>query len=234
VTSAVPARPARSRATGAVFDMDGLLIDSEPIWREVHREVFAELGVDLARWPGIVTTGMRVDEVVAMRRTAQDWGDVADDVVIERITRRVAERIVGRAEILPGAVEAIEWCRERGLSVGLATGSTWTVLDVVLENFPLAGSLDAVVSAEDEPFGKPHPAVFLTAATKLGVHPADCLAFEDSLNGVIAAKSARMRVVAVPAGTSIGDGRLVLADVLLDSLAEIDDGRVAELAGFVS
>jgi sugar-phosphatase len=217
-----------------VFDMDGLLIDSEPIWREVHREVFAELGVDLAGWPGVITTGMRVDEVVAMRRALHDWGEVADDVVTERITRRVAERIAGRAEILPGAVEAIDWCRARGLSVGLATGSTWTVLDVVLESFGLAGRLDAVVSAADELLGKPHPAVFLTAATKLGVHPSDCLAFEDSLNGVIAAKSARMRVVAVPAGSSIGDERLVLADVRLASLAEIDDGQVAELAGFVS
>jgi sugar-phosphatase len=214
--------------------MDGLLIDSEPIWREVHREVFAEVGVDLATWPGIVTTGMRVDEVVAMRRTLHDWGEVADDVLTERITRRVAERIVGRAGILPGAIEAIDWCRERGLSVGLATGSSWAVLDVVLENFDLAGRLDAVVSAEDELFGKPHPAVFLTAATKLGVQPSDCLAFEDSLNGVIAAKAARMRVVAVPGGTSIGDKRLVLADVLLASLGDIDAGEVGELAGLVS
>jgi sugar-phosphatase len=214
--------------------MDGLLIDSEPIWREVHSEVFAELGVDLASWPGIVTTGMRVDEVVAMRRALHDWGDVADDVVIERITRLVAKRIVGRAEILPGAIEAIDWCRERGLSVGLATGSTWTVLDVVLQNFGLGSHLDAVVSAEDEVLGKPHPAVYLTAAAKLGVHPADCLAFEDSLNGVIAAKAARMRVVAVPAGTSTGDARLVLADVRLAALTDIDNGQVAELAGLVS
>ncbi len=220
-----------TRASGAVFDMDGLLLDSEPIWRSVHDEVFGGVGLDLAKWPGVVTTGMRVDEVVALRRSLQDWGEPPDDALVEQITRRVAERVVHDAELLPGALEAIDWCRSHRLVVGLATGSTWVVLDAVMERFGLAGHLDAVVSAEDEPFGKPHPSVFLTAASKLGVHPVDCLAFEDSLNGIIAAKAARMRTVAVPRGTSVGDHRLVVADVVLGSLLDIDDGRVAALAG---
>ena len=220
-----------TRASGAVFDLDGLLLDSEPVWRAVHREVFGEVGVDLARWPGVVTTGMRVDEVVALRRSLQDWGDPDDDAMVAEITRRVAERVPRDAELLPGAVEAIDWCRSHGLAVGLATGSTWVVLDAVLRRFGLASHLDAVVSAEDEPFGKPHPSVFLAAAGKLGVDPTACLAFEDSLNGVIAAKAARMRTVAVPWGTSLGEARLVVADLQLQSLLEIDDGRVAALAG---
>jgi sugar-phosphatase len=214
-----------------VFDMDGLLIDSEPVWRTVHREVFAGLGVRLEDWPDLVTVGMRVDDVVALRRSYHDWGSPADADVVEMITTLVAARAPCEAVLLPGAVEAIDWCRAHGMAVALATGSTWGVLRAVAERFELDRHLDALVSAESEQFGKPHPAVFLTAAAAIGVEPASCLAFEDSLNGVIAAKAASMRVVGVPAGLSLGDPRMVLADVVLDSLLDVGDGRVAALAG---
>jgi HAD superfamily hydrolase (TIGR01509 family) len=224
-----------SRAAGAaeavVFDMDGLLVDSEPVWRAVHREVFASLGLDLTRWPDVVSTGMRVDEVVAMRRTYLDWGQPSDQVVAERITREVAARVAEESALCAGAVEAITWCRERDLRVAMATGSRWQVVDAVLARFGLGELLDACLSAEDESCGKPHPAIYLSAAEKLGIAPTACLAFEDAINGLIAAKAARMRAVVVPAGTSLGDPRVVLADVELESLLEIDDGRVALLAG---
>jgi HAD superfamily hydrolase (TIGR01509 family) len=224
-----------SRAAGAaeavVFDMDGLLIDSEPVWRAVHREVFADLGLDLARWPDVVSTGMRVDEVVAMRRTYHDWGEPSDQVVADRITSRVAERLADEAGLCAGAVEAVEWCRARDLRVGMATGSRWMVVDAVLARFGLGKLLDVCLSAEDERFGKPHPAIYLAAAEKLGAAPTACVAFEDAINGLVAAKAARMRAVVVPAGTSLGDPRVVLADVELETLLEIDDGRVALLAG---
>lgn len=221
------------RAEAVVFDMDGLLVDTEPIWRSVHREVFAGLGLDLARWPEVVTTGMRVDEVVALRRSYQDWGSPPDAVVADRITSTVAARVASEAHLCSGAVEAIGWCRERDLRVGLATGSRWAVLDAVLASFGIDRLLDVCVSAEDELLGKPHPAIYLTAAEKLGAPPTSCIAFEDAINGLVAAKAARMRAVVVPAGTSVGDPRVVLADVVLDSLEEIDDGRVALLAGLL-
>lgn len=211
--------------------MDGLLVDSEPAWRAVHREVFAELGVRLEDWPTLVTAGMRVDEVVALRRTYHDWGSPTDLEVVASITGKVAERLAADAVLLPGAIEAIDWCRGHGLAVALATGSTWAVLDAVAKRFELRRHLDALVSAEDVQLGKPHPAVFITAAAAIGVEPTDCLAFEDSLTGLIAAKAASMRVVAVPRGASVGDPRMILADVLLDSLLDIGDGRVAALAG---
>jgi beta-phosphoglucomutase-like phosphatase (HAD superfamily) len=220
------------KALAAVFDLDGLLVDTEPIWRAAHRAVFAELGLDLTVWPTVVTTGMRVDEAVALRRSYLDWGDPPDVVVADAITRRVAEGVAAGVEFCAGALEAIDWCRRRNLPTAVATASTWPVVDAVLGTLDLRGRLDAVVSAEDEDYGKPHPAVYLTAAAKLGVAAASCLVFEDAVNGVIAAKAARMRTVMVPAGTSVGDARVVLADVRLTTLLEVDDGRVAELAGF--
>jgi sugar-phosphatase len=211
--------------------MDGLLVDSEPAWRAVHREVFANLGMQLEEWPALVTTGMRVDEVVALRRSYFDWGEPADGAVVEMITDRVAQHLAADSVLLPGAIEAIDWCRRYGMAVALATGSTWAVLDAVAQRFDLGRHLDALVSAEDVEFGKPHPAVFMTAAAAIGIEPTACLAFEDSLTGLIAAKAASMRAVAVPRGPSTGDPRMVLADVLLESLLDIDDGRVAALAG---
>jgi mannitol-1-/sugar-/sorbitol-6-/2-deoxyglucose-6-phosphatase len=219
------------RARAFVFDMDGLLVDSEVVWRSVHREVFAGLGLDLSRWPDVVTTGMRVDEVVALRRSYQDWGTPSDAVVADRITAAVARRVPAEAELCPGALDALAWCRERGLRVGMATGSRWEVLDAVLARFGLDRMLDVSVSAEDEVYGKPHPAIYLTAADKLGVAPTSCVVFEDAINGLVAAKAARMRAVIVPSGTSLGDPRAVLADLELESLLEIGDGRVALLAG---
>lgn len=216
----------------AIFDLDGLLVDTEPIWRSVHREVFGELGLDLTLWPGVVTTGMRVDEAVALRRTYLDWGDPADGEVAAEITARVVARVKMGVEPCPGALAAIDWCHDRGLPAGVATGSTWPVVDAVLAALDIGHRFEAVASAEDEEHGKPHPAVYLTAAEKLGAPAQGCLVFEDAMNGVIAAEAARMRTVMVPAGTSVGDPRAVLADVLLASLLEIDDGRVATLAGF--
>jgi HAD superfamily hydrolase (TIGR01509 family) len=225
-----------SRAAGAaravIFDMDGLLVHTEPTWRAVHKEVFGELGLDLARWPGVVSTGMRVDEVVAMRRSYYDWGDPDDAAVAARITSMVADRVASTAALCAGAFEAIAWCRQRDLAVGLATGSRWPVIDAVLSRFGLESSFDACVSAGDLPYGKPHPAVYLEAAANLGAAPSSCLAFEDAINGLVSAAAARMRTVIVPAGTSLGDPRAVLADVQLETLLEIDDGRVALLAGF--
>jgi sugar-phosphatase len=218
-------------ATGAVFDMDGLLIDSEPVWREVHREVFSSLGMQLDNWPNLVTAGMRVDEVVALRRTYHDWGVTTDAEVVEMITSRVAGRLADEALLLPGAIEAIDWCRGNGMAVALATGSTWTVVKAVADRFELGRHLDALVSAEDVHLGKPHPAVFITASAAIDVAASSCLAFEDSLTGLVAAKAASMRAVAVPRGASVGDPRMILADVLLDSLLDIGDGRVAALAG---
>jgi HAD superfamily hydrolase (TIGR01509 family) len=227
----VSTRHSRSagRARAAIFDLDGLLVDTEAIWRSVHLEVFGELGLDLTRWPAIVTTGMRVDEVVALRRSYGDWGTPSDSEVAATITQRVAGRVAQGVDACPGAIDALDWCHQRGLPTAVATGSTWPVVDAVLEALDIGERLDAVVSAQDEEHGKPHPAVYLTAAAKLAVPPAACLAFEDAVNGVIAAKAARMRTVMVPAGSSIGDPRVVLADVHLTTLLEIDDGRVAAL-----
>ncbi len=133
--------------------------------------------------------------------------------------------------LLPGALEALDFCEERGLALALATGSTDPVVEAVLDRFGIRDRFAAVCSAQQDSHGKPHPAIFLRTAELLGQPPALCAVLEDSINGVIAAKAARMRAIAVPPAELADDPRYAIADAVLASLEEIDSPEIAELLG---
>jgi len=219
-------------ARAAIFDMDGLLVDTEPYWRSVEVDVFAQLGVDITPLLGRgLTMGMRVDEVVAFFRARLGWEGPSDDEVAERIVAGIVTAIRDRAELLPGAIESVDLLAGYGLRVALASGSTPPVIDAVLERFGLAGRFSVVSSAVDDRLGKPHPAIFLRTAAALGVDAIECVVLEDSLNGCVAAKAARMRVVAVPDRRFADDGRFAIADVRLSSLEQLGESEVIALLG---
>jgi sugar-phosphatase len=121
----------------------------------------------------------------------------------------------------PGLRQAFDCVRRRGLALAIASSSPYRLIRAVVSALGL--DVETIYSAEDEPFGKPHPGVYLETARRLGVHPLTCVAFEDSLPGVIAAKAARMRCVAVPEPPNDSDPRFVLADAVVRSLDEVDD-----------
>ncbi len=219
-------------ARAAIFDMDGLLVDSEPFWRSVEVDVFAALGVDIT--PLIsqgLTMGMRVDEVVAFFRSRLPWEGPDDAEVIERIVDGIVSAIWEEATLLPGAVAAIDFFAGLGYATALASGSTPPVIDAVLQRFDLVERFPVVCSAIDDRLGKPHPAIFLRTAEALGVDPLECVVLEDSLNGCIAAKAARMRVIAVPSPAYQDDQRFAIADVRLPSLVDVGSPVVAEALG---
>ncbi len=219
-------------ARAAIFDMDGLLVDTEPYWRSVEVDVFAQLGVDITPLLGRgLTMGMRVDEVVAFFRARLGWEGPSDDEVARRIVGGIVTAIRDRAELLPGAVESLDLLAGYGLRVALASGSTPPVIDAVLDRFGLAGRFSVVSSAVDDRLGKPHPAIFLRTAAKLGVDAIECVVLEDSLNGCVAAKAARMRVVAVPDRRFADDDRFAIADVRLSSLEQLGESEVTALLG---
>ncbi len=219
-------------ALAAIFDMDGLLVDSEPFWRSVEVGVFSELGVDITPLLGRgLTLGMRTDEVVAFFRSRLDWDGADDEEVTERIVDGIITAIWEEAELMPGALGAIDHFSGLGLKVALASSSTRPVIDAVIRRFDLGDRFQAVCSAADDELGKPHPAVFLRTAQLLGVEPSGCVVLEDSLNGCIAAKAARMRCIAVPAPRHFEDPRFAIADLKLSSLEEIGEDAVTELLG---
>ncbi|MFH7926392.1 hexitol phosphatase HxpB [Enterobacter roggenkampii] len=206
----------------AIFDMDGLLIDSEPLWDRAELEVMASLGVDINRRNELPDTlGLRIDMVVDLWFAQQPWAGPGRDEVTARIISRAISLVEENKPLLPGVREAVALCKAQGLKVGLASASPLHMLEKVLIMFELRDSFDALASAEKLPYSKPHPQVYLDCAAKLGVSPLNCVALEDSVNGMIASKAARMRSIVVPAEEGRPDPRFALADVKLHSLAEL-------------
>jgi sugar-phosphatase len=215
----------------AIFDMDGLLADTEPLWHEVECAAYGEVGLVMTAAECMQTMGLRVDEAVAYWYARAPWPDVTPDALCARIVERMVAEITSRTAPMPGAVDLLERLQARGCRIALASSSPYAIIDAVITRCDLAHMFEVVHSAEDEEFGKPHPAIYLTAARKLGVAPAACVALEDSVNGMVAAKAARMRCIAVPMPGAGGDPRWGLADVVVDSLERVDDTLLLALDG---
>jgi mannitol-1-/sugar-/sorbitol-6-/2-deoxyglucose-6-phosphatase len=205
--------------------MDGLLIDTEPVWRTAEKEVFAELGVELTEADLLDTTGVRVDEMAAAflsRRppSAAPPGPSPAEVAA-RITDLVVDYVGRAGEPMPGVPEAIALFERSGLRLAIASSSPERLIDAVCARLGL--DIDIRCSALDEPRGKPAPDVYLAAARRLRLTPARCLAVEDSPAGVVAAKAAGMTCVAVPDPLLTGDSRYRRADLVLPSLTELTE-----------
>jgi HAD superfamily hydrolase (TIGR01509 family) len=203
--------------------MDGLLIDSEPFWQEAEIAIFGRLGVPLNVERCRETQGLRAREVVAYWNRLYPWSGSPIDAVADELIARVATLIEERGEPMPGAMAAIDFARSRGIRTALASSSPYANIRAVLRRLGAADGFDVVRSAEDETYGKPHPAVYLRAAELLGVPAHACAAAEDSLNGIISVKAARMRCLAVPHPQVRSDPRFALADVVVGSLLELND-----------
>ncbi len=207
----------------AIFDMDGLLVDSEPLWHRAEVEILGARGVPLRLEDVRETKGMFVNEVTRFWHERYPWSGDDPDQVAETVVDAVIDLVVTEGELQPGVHRAIEECQRRDLALAIASSSQYRLIDRVLDHFDLRRFFPVVHSAEDEPYGKPHPAVFLSAAAKLGVAPDACVVWEDAAAGVLAAKAARMVCVAVPEPAERARRSFAIADVILGSLEEIDD-----------
>ena len=204
-----------------IFDMDGVLIDSEPLWKIAEVEGFGKVGLDLTYTDCEETVGLRIDEVVKLWFKKRPWKDKSVEAVTEDIISILIREVLDKGKALPGVLDALENVKDTGYKIGLATSSSNAIIAAVMKRLGIEKYFDAIHSAEDEIYGKPHPAVFLTCAEKLGVEPTDCWVVEDSFNGIVAAKASRMKVIAVPEKSHQVDERLVIADIQLDSLEDL-------------
>jgi mannitol-1-/sugar-/sorbitol-6-/2-deoxyglucose-6-phosphatase len=203
-----------------LFDMDGLLIDSEILWHRAEVEIFGSLGVPLSENSSRSTKGVFVDVVVDYWYSRFPWSGPSVAVVVDMLLERVGSLVETEGRLLPGAIRAIDLASERG-PVALASSTPLALINRCLDHFDLADRFASVHSAEFEPYGKPHPGVFLTAASSLGVVPSRCLVLEDSSAGVIAARAASMHVVAVPTREDRDEVEFLLAELVLGSLEEL-------------
>lgn len=214
----------------AIFDMDGLLIDSEPVWREVEVELFNELGVPLTEELAAETMGLRADEVVSHWYDRHPWDSPSPEAVSEALIDRMVEEVSTRDIALPGAHAAFDVVEEAGLPAAIASSSPSRLIEAAIGNLGLTSRLAVVQSAEHEPFGKPHPGVYIKTAQKLGVAPSLCLTFEDSPNGILAAKAAKMKCIAVPEEIMRDNPVISIADKILYSLVQFDRAVLFDIA----
>ena len=214
-------RPQSFGITEAViFDMDGLIIDSEPLWREAEISVFGSVGLRLTEELCRQTTGLRIDEVVAHWHKKSPWTGPRREQVTKQVLDEVQRLILERGSLLEGARDAITELHAQGLALAVASSSPMRLIQAVLDKFSLRSYFSALHSAEQEIAGKPDPAVYLSTMSLLGVKPRHCVALEDSLSGVRAAKAAGAMVIAVPAAEDALEPGFEVADVMLTSLKD--------------
>ncbi len=209
-----------------VFDLDGVLVQSEEVWDAVREAYVRERG---GRYDAEVQRAMMGMSSAEWSRYLHDDAGVPDEpgAINDEVVRRMLAAYGEHLPLLPGAAEAVRRVAAR-YPLGLASSSNRPLIDAVLDLAGLAPCFRATVSSEEVARGKPAPDVYLEAAGRLGVAPDRCAAVEDSHGGIRSAKAAGMRVVAIPNPTYPPDDEaLALADVTIDSLDRLTPELIA-------
>lgn len=205
-----------------IFDMDGLLIDSEPLWWRAEMEVLQAVGVPLTEEMCWETMGTRVDEMVGYWFKRYPWQGPGIEETAKAVVDAVSRLILAEGVAMAGAVKLVGQLNDQKRILAVASSSPGALIDTVLKTLGLEGAFKALYTAADEVAGKPDPAVYLSAARGLGVEARRCLVFEDSTAGIVAGRGAGMTVVAVsPQERGVDTGRAqIRVDSLLDCLPE--------------
>jgi HAD superfamily hydrolase (TIGR01509 family) len=206
-----------------IFDMDGLLIDSEPLWNEAAAEVFSRYGIKVTDEQYAITTGLRTKEFVhwwfTFYKIPMEQAEIARKAIVEK----VIDKILHKGKPLPGLAHILTYFMERKFKIGLATSSPQEVIDTVMNHLKIGKCFQAICSGDQLQYGKPHPQVYLNCAEALGSDPMECICFEDSFNGLIAVKAARMKCVVIPAPHQHHETRWSAADLKISSLQNFND-----------
>lgn len=212
-----------------IFDMDGVLIDSEPMWKEAEKQIFSSIGVKVSDVLSAKTAAMTTKEVTAFWYSYYPWSEKSLDQVESEVINRVETLISRRGKAIEGVKEALEFFRKRNFKIGLSTNSPSRLISVVLNKLEISSYFQATSSSEEVRKGKPHPAVYLSTAKKLNVVPSKCIAVEDSLSGLIAAKKANMKTVAVPSPMEFEDKRFDSSHSKLRRLSDFNEFELHKL-----
>lgn len=212
-----------------IFDMDGVIIDSEPLWKKAEKEVFSSVGVDVREELTTITASMTTGQVTEYWYKHMSWEGKTMKEVENEVIDLVGKLITSEGQAIEGITELLGFFSKRGFRIGLATNSPSRLIPVVLDKVGIRKYFDAVSSAEFEKEGKPDPAVYLSTSEKLNVLPGKCLVFEDSVSGVRAAKQANMKVVAICSPSNWESDGFGLADLRLKGLPHFQTSHLKHL-----
>lgn len=203
--------------------MDGLLIDSEPLWGEAAAEVFNRYGIKVSEEQYAITTGLRTKEFVHWWFTHFKINMDEAENARKNIVEKVIEKIIHKGKPMPGLAHILNFFIERKFKIGLATSSPQEVIDAVMNHLKIGSCFQAICSADQLAYGKPHPQVYINCAEELRSTATECVCFEDSFNGLIAAKAARMKCIVIPAPHQRQETRWSAADLKISSLQNFND-----------
>ncbi|WP_111707712.1 hexitol phosphatase HxpB [Lutibacter citreus] len=204
-----------------IFDMDGVIIDSEPFWRQAQIEILSTYNITISEEDCIkYTMGKRIDDVALIWCQLHKL-TINPKILETAIITAVVNLINTKGEAKKGLYELLTFLTKNNFNIALATSSSLPIINAVFNRLSIANYFKVVCSADNEAYGKPHPAIYLKVAEKLGVNAASCLVLEDSITGLIAAKAATMHTLVIPYDKT--DLRFSLANNIFSSMLDVID-----------
>jgi mannitol-1-/sugar-/sorbitol-6-/2-deoxyglucose-6-phosphatase len=213
--------------SAAIFDMDGVLIDSEPFWRKAEIELFKNVGVELTEEMCLNTMGLTCFDAVNFWYNRFHWVGKTPEEMTNEIELHVINSIRNNGKPMKGVEYIINFFNKHSILIALASSSSIRIIEAVLDRLSLRNDFKIYHSAQYEKKGKPDPAVFLSTARLLKVKAEECLVFEDSINGIKAGLSAGMKVVGVPEPHMQNDERYSQAHLVIHSLKDFSEQHLA-------
>jgi len=203
-----------------IFDFDGIIIESEPLWIEAEIKVFDTIGITLTPELCRQTTGLNTQDSIQYWFNIHHWTAKSKFQIYKEIMEAMQVLILERVDLKEGFLDVLQFFVDKKLPLAVASSSPLRLITTSLKKFHLFEYFSIINSGDNEEYGKPHPDLYLGAARKLGVDPVYCLAFEDSFNGAISAKAARMKLITVPDIHDFATTRFDFADLKLASLKD--------------
>ncbi|NFG65374.1 HAD family hydrolase, partial [Clostridium botulinum] len=202
-------------------DMDGVIIDSEPIHRQVHGEIMNTLGINISKGELALYAGAtneyiftKLKERYGIKKSVSELMDYKSKLIINKVKEESLEPINGIRELLNAL-------RKNNIKIAIGSSSPRSLIEAVIDKFNLHSAFDCIVSGEEVERSKPYPDVYIEVSKKLGINPEKCIVVEDSHNGVQAAKSAGMKCIGFN-NVNSGNQDLSKADVRVDTIRKID------------
>jgi len=205
-----------------IYDMDGVIINTIPLGKKAEHDIFRKRGILIEEEMYKDTIGLRENETIASWCNKYHWQHINQREILQEYIRAYEKEVYENGILMQGVIESLQFFKDKRVKLALASSSFMSQINAVLNTFDLAQYFDVIYSAEYEEYGKPHPGVYITTAKRLQVAPDECLAIEDSLNGIIAAKAARMQCLCIPLAQT-ANRAFCLADHTRSSLLEIND-----------
>ena len=209
-----------------LFDMDGVIIDSEPLWTEAERQLLARRMLEYSPQLKTAMMGRDAEEAVGLLINHYNLSEGVEEIIAER-HEIISDLFKEHLQPVPNALELLRAVRDSGVKTGLASSSPKELVDLALSKLNITELFDLTLSGDQVARGKPAPDIYLTAATELGVSQENCLVIEDAPHGVAAAKAAGMSCLAI--STSASEPELGAADRVVRSFAEVDLALLQDL-----